>query len=74
MSVLVKTVPVRAHTPRARGTFSHVRDAEGRRAVDQRVKICAGEESCSSQTMKEGSESTVLVPTLRSPFVPQPEC
>ena len=32
-----------------------------------------GEDSCSSQTMKEGSESILLAATLRSPFVPSAE-
>ena len=32
-----------------------------------------GEDSCSSHTTKEGSESTLLVATLRSLFVPQTE-
>ena len=49
-------------------TFSHVCDAEGRR-----VKFSVSKESCSSQTTKEGSESTLLVATLWSPFVPQTE-
>ena len=39
--------------------FSHVCDVE-----DRRVKFCMGEDSCSSQTTKEGSESTLLVATL----------
>ena len=39
----------------------------------RRVKFCLGEDSCNSQTAKEGSESTLLVATLRSPFVPQTE-
>ena len=35
------------------------------------VNFCAGEGSCSSQTLTEGSESIIPVATLRSPFVPQ---
>ena len=31
---------------------------------------CVSEDSCSSLTTKEGSESRVLVATLRSPFIP----
>ena len=44
----------------------HLHDAEGRR-----VKFCVGEDSCNSQTMTKGSESMLLVATLRSIFVPQ---
>ena len=39
----------------------------------RRVNVCVGEDSCSSQTTKEGSESTLLVASLRSLFVPQTE-
>ena len=45
------------------GLVSHVHDAEGIRVLDhKRVKFCVGEDSCacSSQTMKEGSESTYI--------------
>ena len=35
------------------------------------MNICVGEDSCNSQTTKEGSESVLLAATLRSPFVPQ---
>ena len=51
------------------GTFSRVHDVEGRG-----VKFCGGEDSCSSQTTKEGDESTLLIATLRGLFVPQTEC
>ena len=37
------------------------------------VNFCVGKDSCSSQTTKEGSESTLLLPILLSPFVPQTE-
>ena len=37
------------------------------------MDFCVGEDSCSSQTTKEGSESILLAATLRSPFVPQTE-
>ena len=40
----------------------------------RKMNLCMGEDSCSSQTMKEGSESTLLVVTLRSPFVLQTKC
>ena len=40
----------------------------------RRMDFCMREDSCSSQTMKEGSESTLLVATLWSPFVLQTEC
>ena len=40
----------------------------------RRVNFCVGEDGCSSQIMREGSESILLVATLRSPFVPQTEC
>ena len=49
-------------------TFSHVRDTEGRRE-----NFCVGEDSCSYQTTKDGSESILLVATLQSPFVSQTE-
>ena len=39
----------------------------------RRVNCCLGEDSCSSQTAKEGSESTLLVAILRSLFLPQTE-
>ena len=35
------------------------------------MNFCVGEDSYSSQAMTEGSESILLVATLRSPFVPQ---
>ena len=37
------------------------------------MNFCVGKDSCGSQTTKEGIESTLLVATLRSPFVPQTE-
>ena len=46
--------------------FSYGRDAKG----GGRVNSCVGKDSCSSQTTKEGSESTLLVATLRSSFRP----
>ena len=36
-------------------------------------KFCVGEDSFSSQTTKEGSESTLLVAILQSLFLPQTE-
>ena len=41
--------------------------------VGLRVNLCVGEDRCSSQTTKEGSEFILLVATLWSPFVPQTE-
>ena len=35
------------------------------------MNFCVGKDSYSSQAMTEGSESILLVATLRSPFVPQ---
>ena len=40
--------------------------------VEGCMSFCVGEDSCSSQITKEGSES-IVVATLRSPFVPQTE-
>ena len=45
-----------------------VHDTEARR-----VKFCVCEDSYSSQTTKEGSESTLLVATLWRPFVARTE-
>ena len=41
--------------------------------VMRRVETCVGEDCCSVQLTKEGSESTLLVATLRSLFVPKAE-
>ena len=40
------------------------------RRVVEGLNFCVGEDSCSSQTTKEGSESILLLATLRSLFVP----
>ena len=38
------------------------------------MNFCVGEDNCSSQKMKVGNESTLLVATLRSLFVPLKHC
>ena len=43
-----------------------------RREEGRRVNVCMGEDSCSTQTVKECSEFK-LVATFQSPFVPQTE-
>ena len=40
-----------------------------RRVEAQNGSFCVGEDICSSQTTKEGSESTLLVATVWSTFV-----
>ena len=46
--------------------FLNVHDAQ-----DRRVNFCVGEDSCSSQTTKEGSECIPLVVALGNSFEPQ---